>query len=291
METLFPKAGWDKLDEFPDIYPYFRSAFSLKKEYQVLAPTDAMLQVIILMRTLQEIFFGLRYVSFTGIVVPHTGERLDEVLGNLINIWPNHEITFEKEYLGRLNEYCRALESSDSNSAYTKRLYSEIQWIRRLYFFPYYHFETFSQSPISRSSVKPVYSDIRKLRKLLTIVVAGIETGNKIGGAAAGALCEGINNPWDTYKFQVANPISKRLNMLLGSKKRNNAVLVSFSLMVVTILDHITNFEESWAYPADVGPLFRSVDGEGRIPQLGVDEKIDADLIFKQVIKEQRAAK
>jgi hypothetical protein len=290
METLFPQAGWNKLAEFPDIYPYFRSVFRLKKDYEVLAPTDAMLQVIVLIRTVQEMFFGLRYVSFSGIVVPQSNEKLDDALGNLINAWPNHELTFEKEYLTRMTEYCRLLESSDRTSSYTKRLYSEIQWIRRLYFFPYYRFETFSTSPISRNSVKAIYADTRKLRKLFTIVVAGIETGNKNGGAAALAPCEGINNPWDTYNFQVANPVSKRLNMLLGSKKRNNAALVSFSLMVITILDHIMNFEESWAYPQDVGPLFRSVNGEGSIPQFGVDEKIDADLIFKQTVKEQRAA-
>jgi hypothetical protein len=291
METLFPHAGWDKMSEFPDIYPYFRSVFRLKKDYELLAPSDAMLQVIVLTRTLQEMFFGLRYVSFSDILVSQTNERLAEALGGLINNWPNHEITFEKEYLSRLTEYCRLLESSDSTSAYTKRLYNEIQWVRKLFFFPYYRFETFSPSPIPRNSVKAVYPEIRRLRKLLTIVVSGIETGNKNGGAAVKAVCDGIDNPWDTYNFQVANPVSKRLNMLLGSKKRNNAALVSFSLMVVTILDHITNFEDSWAYPADVGALFRSVNGEGNIPQFGVDEKIDADLIFKQVIKEQQAAK
>ncbi|MDR3302962.1 MAG: hypothetical protein LBS86_00950 [Treponema sp.] len=291
METLFPKAGWKSVDEFPDIYPYFRSVFNLKKDYELIAPTDAMLQVVILMQVLQNLFFGLRYVSFTGISLPDTGERLDDALSEIVNNWVNHELFFEKEYLNRLNEYCRLLESSDRTSEHTKRLYNELQWTRRLFFFPYYHFDSLGQSPFPRNNTKVVYTDVRRLRKMLTFVAADVEKANKAGGAPVAAICDTINNPWDAYTFQVANPVSKRLNMLLGAKKRNNATLVSLSLTIVTILDQITNFDDSWAYPADVGPLFRSVKGEGIIPQFGVDERIDADLIFKDVIKEQRAAK
>jgi hypothetical protein len=291
MESLFPHAGWDKLDTYPDLYPYFRDVFNLKKGYELIAPTDALQQALMLMRVMQELFFGLRYASFGVLIVPQSGNRLDEILGGIINNWPNHEVTFEKEYLSRLTEYCRLLESSDRSSDYTKRLYSELQWLRKLYFFPYYHFETFSSPPIPRNSVNAVYPEVRQLRKLLSIVVSSLETANKNGGAEALAHCEGINNPWEPYTFQVSNPISKRLNMLLGAKRRNNAMLVSFTLMVVSVLDHILNREDSWAYPNDLGVLFRSVNGEGIVPQFGVDEKIDADLIFKQVLKEQREHK
>ncbi|MDR2419321.1 MAG: hypothetical protein LBD79_09760 [Treponema sp.] len=291
METLFPHAGWDKLDTYPDLYPYFRGIFNLKKDYELIAPTDALQQVIMLMRVLQELFFGLRYTSFSPLVVPQNGGRLDEVLGDIINNWPNHEIAFEKEYLSRLSEYCRLLESSDRTSTYTKRLYSELQWLRKLYFFPYYQFETFSSPPIPKNSINAVYPEVRRLRKLLSIVVSSIETANKNGGVETLAHCEGINNPWNAYTFQVGNPISMRLNMLLGPKRRTNATLVSFTLMVASVLDHILNCEDSWAYPPELGHLFRSVNGEGNIPQFGVDEKIDADLIFKQVLKEQREHK
>ncbi|MDR1325561.1 MAG: hypothetical protein LBK00_05945 [Treponema sp.] len=291
MESLFPHAGWDKLDTYPDLYPYFRDVFNLKKDYELIAPTDALQQVLMLMRIVQELFFGLRYVSFSPLALPQNGGRLDEMLGAIINNWPNHEIAFEKEYLSRITEYCRLLEGSDRTSAYTKRLYNELQWLRKLYFFPYYHFDTFSSPPIPKNNINPVYSEVRRLRKLLSIVVANIETANKNGGAEALTHCEGINNPWDAYTFQVSNPISKRFNMLLGPKRRTNATLISFSLMVVSVLDHILNCEDSWAYLPDMGPLFRSVNGEGNLPQFGVDEKINADLIFKQVLKEQRERK
>ncbi|MDR1400051.1 MAG: hypothetical protein LBJ41_09035 [Treponema sp.] len=291
IESLFPRAGWDKLDTYPDLYPYFRDIFNLKKDYELIAPTDALQQALILMHIVQELFFGLRYVSFSALIVPQNGGRLDEMLDEIINNWPNHEIAFEKEYLSRLTEYCRLLESSDRTSAYTKRLYNELQWLRKLYFFPYYRFETFSSPPVSKSSISAVYTEVRQLRKLLSIVVADIEAANKNGGAETLAHCGSINNPWDFYTFQVSNPISKRLNMLLGSKRRTNATLVSFTLMVVSVLDHILSCEDSWAYPPELGTLFRSVNGEGNIPQFGVDEKIDANLIFKQVLKEQREHK
>lgn len=291
MESLFPRAGWDKLDTYPDLYPYFRSIFNLKKDYELIAPTDALQQVLMLMRTVQELFFGLRYVSFNSLVVSWGSGHLDDMMGDIINNWPNHEVTFEKEYLSRLTEYCRLLESSDRTSDYTKRLYNEIQWLRKLYFFPYYHFDTFSSPPIPKSSINAVYTEVRQLRKLLSLAVASIEEANKNGGVETLAHCEAINNPWDAYTFQVSNPISKRLNMLLGPKRRTNATLVSFTMMVVSVLDHILSYEDSWAYPPELGPLFRSVNGEGSIPQFGVDEKIDADLIFKQVLKEQREHK
>ncbi|MDR2388963.1 MAG: hypothetical protein LBD89_04150, partial [Tannerellaceae bacterium] len=36
LETLFPKAGWDKIDEYPDFFPYFSSIFDLGKNYALM---------------------------------------------------------------------------------------------------------------------------------------------------------------------------------------------------------------------------------------------------------------
>ncbi|MDR2029544.1 MAG: hypothetical protein LBP93_08410, partial [Treponema sp.] len=91
--------------------------------------------------------------------------------------------------------------------------------------------------------------------------------------------------PWDSYIFQVPNPLSIRLDALLG-KKRNNASLIFFTLAVTVVLDHLVNNENSWAYEERTGPLFRSVDGTGITPLFGVDTKIDADSIFKLSLKQ-----
>jgi len=139
--------------------------------------------------------------------------------------------------------------------------------------------------PFPKQDIIPVYSLVRKLRKTLTGVAMGIEQGVRAGGAAAKAPCNGINNPWERFNFQVPNPVSKRLEMLLSPERRINATLVFFTLSVVSVLDHIINNENSWAYGSRPGPLFRSVRNEGITPMFGVDEKVDAEKMFMDSLK------
>jgi hypothetical protein len=286
LETLFPKAGWDQLSDTADLYPYFQDVFTLKKEYALIAPTDVLLQVAILVRVLEELFFGLRFVSF-GVVTGSDGnpDRVEDVLGPILNNWHFHiDNSFEKEYLPRLAEYCRILESTTGsrNSAYAKRLLNELQWVKRLYFLPYYKFQSAFPPPFQKSEIVPLYPEIRTLRRYLTAVANGIEQGNRHGGAAAKAACNGIDNPWEPYVFQVPNPVSKRLNALLGEGKRSNAALIFFTLAVSVVLDSLVNNEDSRAYDDQGHSLFRSIDGEG------VDTKIDTETLFKQAIKARR---
>jgi hypothetical protein len=290
LEALFPKAGWDRISLYPDLYPYFADIFDLKKGYELLSPTDPLQQIVVLMRILEELFFGLRYVSF-GVVSGADGEseRVDEALGSIIGNWHQYiDISFNKEYLPRLDEYCRILDSAveSRTSSYARRILNELHWTKRLYFLPYYHFESLSPPPFQKKDITPLYPRIRQLRKYLTAVAAGIEQGNKQGGAEANAPCNGIDNPWASYVFQVPNPLSIRLDALLG-KKKNNASLIFFTLAVAVVLDHLVNNENSWAYEERTGPLFRSVDGAGISPLFGVDTKIDADSIFKLSIKQR----
>ncbi|MDR1029454.1 MAG: hypothetical protein LBL76_01120 [Treponema sp.] len=293
LESLFPKAGWDRLSTYPDLYAYFAKTFDLGKGYELIAPTDPLLQVVILMRILEELFFGLRYVTFTSIL--GSGEATDpigQIMEDILEHWRDFEVTFNKEYLDRLQEYCRLLDTSVEarTSPYGKRIYNELQWIKRLYYLPYYKFENKSSSPFKKSSITAVYPEVRRLRRCLSTLAAKIDLSAKQRTAELDAPpCEGIENPWSEYVFQVSNPLSMRLNMLLGKKKRNNASLIYFTLAVATVLDHLVNDYNSWAYEHDDEILFRSVDGAGSIPQFGVDEKIDANALFKQIIKERQA--
>jgi hypothetical protein len=291
LETLFPKAGWDRLSTFPDLYPYFADTFSLKKGYELIAPTDPLQQAAMLMLILEELLFGLRYVMF-GTIEGADGNpvRVEDYLGSIINNWQRYiDLGFNKEYLPRLTEYCQVLENTaDSrNSVYARRTLNELHWAKRLYFLPYYKFESLGPPPFQKRDTTPIYSEVRLLRRYLAEVAQGIEMGNRQGGADAQAPCAGIENPWAAYNFEVPNPVSIRLDALLGPKKRNNAALIYFSLAAATVLDHLINNENSWAYEGRPGPLFRSVNGEGDMPLFGVETKIDADLIFRQVIKQR----
>jgi len=289
LETLFPKAGWDKLEEFPDLYPYFANIYNMKHGYELIPRTDALQQVAVLLHILDDLFIGLRYVNF-GIITGSDGKFLrvsDEILEPLNNWRTYIQDSLSKDYLPRLMEYCRLLENSGDSrmSPYAKKTINELHWIKRLYFLPYYKFESMGPPSLSKKDVVSIYSEVRKLRKYLTIVAKGIEMGMRSGGAAAKAPCEGINNPWEAYNFQVPNPVSKRLDLLLPHEKRINATIIFFSLSTVTVLDHIVNNEISWAYANRPGPLFRSVKDEGITPIFGVDNKLDADQIFKDVLK------
>jgi len=294
LEALFPNAGWNRLRTYPDLFPYFSDVFPVKKGVVLFAPTDPIQQAYFLARILEELFFGLRYTVFGVITGPDGGsERLDEPMSRIINQWQNIiETGFEKEYLSRLNEYCQMLENAAESrtSNYAKRLLNDLRWVKRLFFFPYYHFDSIMPTPIQKNSITAMYPEVRSLRRYLTGVAAGIEQGNRQGGAGKLALCDGISNPWDPYVFQVPNPVSRRLDMLLPPKKRNNASLIFFSLAVTVVLDTLLNDENSWAYDAKNDFFFRSENGEGARPLFGVDTKVDTDLLFKRALKRRQDA-
>jgi len=289
LEALFPKAGWDKLEEHQDLYPYFANIYNLKHGFELLSPTDPLQQVAIMMHIVDDLFIGMRYVNFGAILGPD-GKliRLSEDMSEVTNNWRMYiEDSFLKEYLPRLGEYCRLLENSEEGrmSPYAKKTMNELNWIKRLYFLPYYKFESVGPPPFTKQDVVPIYTQIRKVRKYLTSVAMGIEQGMKAGGAAAKAPCDGILNPWETYNFQVPNPISRRLDMMIPAERKINATLIFFSLSVITVMDYLLNNENSWFYAGRTGPLFRSIRDEGITPIFGVDEKLDADKIFKDSLK------
>ena len=291
LEAIFPKAGWDKLEEYPDLYPYFANVYSMRGGYELIAPADQLQQISVLMNILDDLFIGLRYVNF-GVVTGPNGRpvKVIDELGDIINNWRDGiESSFNKEYLPRLSEYCRMLENSEESrsSIYARKVLNDLHWIKRLYYLPYYKFDSLGPPPFQKQDVIPIYSQVRQIRKYLTAVAVGIEQGIRSGGAAAKAPCDGINNPWEPYNFQVPNPVSKRLDLLLPPERRNNATLIFFTLPTVAILDNIINNENSWAYGSRPGPLFRSIKGEGITPLFGVDNKLDADQIFKDSLKKK----
>jgi hypothetical protein len=289
LEILFPKAGWDDIQNYPDMYPYFANIFNMRRGWGLMAPTDPLLQIAVLMYILEELFYGLRYVNFGTVSIGGVSEHIGDAMASIMTNWHSYiDVGFKKAYLPRLDEYCRILDNpSDSkNSSYAKRLHDELHWTKRLYFLPYYRFESNFPPPANqKTDIIPIFTEARHLRRYLTAVAAEIDQSNRQGGAKTNAHCDGIDNPWAPYSFEVPNPLSVRLDALMG-KKKTNASLVFFTLAAAMVLDHLMNNENSWAYSSDRPlVLFRSVDGQGIAPQFGVDELIDADAIFKQSLK------
>jgi len=280
LEALFPRAGWTRIERFPDFYPYFASVFSFNKGYSLLSPRDPLHQVLVLSQILEELFFGLRYVVVEDVPGEEpVAEPLEEIIAHWHTCLSD---SFDKALFPRLEEYCRLLDNPAESAAseYARHLLNDLHWTRRIYFLPYYRFESSFHAPVDRRHVLPVYPEIRKLRRYLSLLAAGIERGTREGGAEAGARCPGIANPWELYNFQIANPLSTRLDALLG-KRRDNASLVFCCLAVTVVLDFLVNHEESWAYGESPPPMFRSVHEEGQIPVFGVETQVNADALFK----------
>jgi len=290
LESLFPQAGWQQLDSWPDLYPYFADVFDLKKSFEMVSPSDALHQVVILMHILEELFYGLRYVEFgTLSKEDKEEERADLVISRIIHEWHDYlEDSLGKEYLPRLTEYARLVDGSPESrtSNYAKRTLTELLWVKRLNFLPYLRFETsITSHPYRKQDSVPLYAAVRELRKILSGVAAGIEEGIK--NKSSGPF-NGIDNPMEPYNFQIPNPVSKRLDALLGgknSKKKTNAALVFFALSVVVVLDTIINDKESHAYSDPADCPFRSINGEGIKPVFGVDQRVNADTLFKNSLK------
>jgi hypothetical protein len=291
LENLFPKAGWDHIRTYPDMLPYFSDMFKVKKGIALIAPEDPLHQVYFLTRILEELFFGLRYVSF-GSIIGQDGkhERLDEPMSRIINEWQKIlEASFDKEYISRLTEYCSMLENTAESrtSNYAKRIINELHWAKKLYFFPFYRFVSIMPTPFQKNTLTALFPIVRALRRNLTLVAESIEQAMRLGGPDKRPPCDGIDNPWDSYTFQVPNPVSRRLDVILIPKRRTNASLVYIAWSLAIVLDHLMNEENSWAYSAKTEFPFRSEGGEGVRPLFGIDLKIDTDTTFKQAQKKR----
>jgi hypothetical protein len=288
LEALFPKAPWDKMDSFPDFYPYFADVLEIKKNGELIAPEDPIQIALVLSQTLEEILYGFRYIDFSDSL------RDDDSMGSILDKWHDAIMgSFEKNYIPRIAEYAHFFKHSGQNraSTYAVNIASDIHWIRRYYFLPNY--ETLPPTPPSfiKKDVIALYPLIHSLRKDLTACAAAIEAANSAGGSASGADVMGIVNPWDAYKFEIENPLSKRLNMLLGKNQRNNASLIFFTLAIVTVLDNYLCDKNSIAYKANNQILFRHAEQDEMKPVFWVEKQTGTFDIFKKSIDELRKNK
>jgi hypothetical protein len=279
LEQLFPEAGWENLDSFPDLYPYFAKTLSIQKNADIIAPENPMLQALIFLRILEELFYGFRSISFNA-----ADFNLDEINGIIDNLHSSVETIFDRMYIPRLAEYTKLFHDPPSSGmkAYAMKIRTELNYVAHFSLFPLLQIESLNADSFRKKEVDAVSSKIRTLRQAFTRIAASIERAMKAGGAAAGAHCEAINNPWDNYDFAVENPLSKRLNLLLDKKNRSNVSLVFYTISVISVLDYFLNNPDSWAYRTNPDKLFRSLDSKGLEPAVA-PAAIDADAIFKRV--------
>ncbi|MDR2468557.1 MAG: hypothetical protein LBD22_06320 [Spirochaetaceae bacterium] len=283
LEMLFPQAGWQNLKEFPDFYPYFSAILSFKKGCEMFSPQDPTQLALVLSAVIEEMLFGFRSIKFKDSAADTLTPVLDE--WNYV-----FDETFYNTYLRLVDEYVAVLKSSGGNAKtnYAMALINDIFWARRYYLFPLYEYKSGMPPTFSKKDIRSMFALSRRLRNALTNIAADIDIANKAGGAKTAAACKLIENPWDNYIFEIANPISKRLDMLLPKDQRTNVNLIFFVMAAVTLLDNHLNNPASIAYTSDSKAVFRSVNNEGREPILWVDKRTDVNLIFKESLSTRK---
>lgn len=294
LERLFPRAGWSRLDEYPDLYPYFQPLFEFPRGVELISPRDPLQQVVVLIAILQDLLYGFRTIEFGSLRDERGDDQpLQGIMDSLVSSWNVYlDDVVLKQYIPQLYEYCRQIERNPdfAETEYGEKLFADLLWIRKQYVFPY---QTMPQVKGIRSTPKPgvpiLHEHVDDLRDILTRIALDIDSAAKESrsdgprlGRSTGVSCRSMRNPFERYTFQVENPVSRRLDIVLKHRspdsqgrmrmrdRRNNANLVFYTLSVVLVLDYLLNDPDSFYYKAEP-ELFRSIDGQGQEPVYTVD--------------------
>jgi len=274
LAAMFPRAGWEGLKETPDFYAYYQPIFDFPHGFELVPPEDPLMTVYVLTALLQELFYGFRNIDF--------GFMRDE-LENPINVKKDihacldtwHLFTEDvlgKQYIPLLKEYCRRLEQDlrFRGSDYGRKIESELHWIKRYYFFPYYFFEAEQGSrPIFSEHIPKQYETVSVLKLLLSCVAEEIEDSER-------DVLDSVKNPRFPFHFDMETITSRRFAAALTKQggSTENTELIAGTLSILGVLDSLMNDPLSPAYGeegTETPNLFRSEGGKGFIPLYSVE--------------------
>ncbi len=262
MDKLFPESGWKQPDKWPDLYPRFSHLYSLPRGADLIAPTDPLIQIIVLSQALNDIFHGFRSMRF-GLSQDGASVELNLAINDILNDWmlPVDDI-IAKAYLPLLSEYCRLIETEreSQNSAYAAKREADLVWYKRRYFLPLVKGSALAgiQTPRDKD-IKAHFKQARQLKEYISMIALDIDRAIKArqesnlgGGPAASLSCVTIVNPFDTAEFEVENVVSRRLRMILKHegekpKRMTNATLIYYAFSILQVLDYLMNHPNSWA--------------------------------------------
>ena len=158
-------------------------------------------------------------------------------------------------------------------------------------FLPHFKFDQLLlERPTNDSKYRPLFFRTDFLRKIFTTLAARIDKASESKGSVLGIL-----NPWDRYVFDIPNPISKRLDVLLGAKKTENSAatnanLLKYVLCILAVLDWWVNTEESPAYKTKNSAVYRISEKDGG-PAFSVPMRTDQNQLFANSVKAALAKK
>ena len=198
------------------------------------------------------------------------------------------EALFEKLYCKPLVSLVNSVYSQPGyeKSSYGKKSISELLWQMKYHFLPSFKFtQLLLERPADDSKYPHLSTRTDFARKYLSSVVAECDSVRSTRGPV-----QDLKNPWEHYKFDIPNEISKRLDVLLGAQNTtettnaNNANLLKYTLCVMAVLDWWINNESSPAYGADPMKIYRISDEDGK-PAFSVPERNDQKKLFAEAIR------
>lgn len=286
LDQMFPQAGFDRLDEHPDLYPYFQPLFKFADGFNLLSPENPLQVTMVLQYIIENCLKGCRNIVFTETEEPKKGE---ESIQLVIDEWSAYrEEDFEHLYCDPLRDLVNTIyaQSEFEQSHAGKRTINALLWQTTYHFLPSLKFEQLTlERPINESKYRPLFHRTDFARKFLTLVINECDANEKTR-----AQCTLIENPWTHYRFDVPNDISKRLDILLGAQNRSastmatNANLLKYTLCFIAVLDWWLNNPESPAYSTNPMHIWRVSAEDGR-PLFSVPERRDQNKLFVDSIK------
>ncbi len=263
LNNLFPSAGWLDLEKKPDFFPYFHPLYQFKDGFNILSPSNPLQTTIVLLRIIEDFFQGCRNIAFN--INPENPQHseyiiVDDSLQKIISQWSQYrEVLFNKILSTELRDYVNRIYAKNDfkNSKYGKKQLSNWLWQMKYFFHPHLTFEiVFLERPAQDSTYKPLAFRVTQLSRLFNLLIKNASSQEE----------EKMANFSAPYRFDVENPISYRLNILLGgqsSELKNNLNLLKYATHAIMVLDWWLNDKESLAYKETIRIPYRTENEDG----------------------------
>ena len=286
LNRMFPDAGWLRLQDMPDLFPYFQPLYRFEEGFNLLANDNPLQVMIVLLRILEDLFQGCRNIKFDVESNPIMQNAKDN-LSDVLNSWSVYrEELFDKRYAIKLKEYVNAVYSQKdfAKGQFGKKLMSDILWQTKYYFLPYFDFtQILLEKPANDSPYRALCLRTSFVREILTDI---IEQSMKV--ADVHGLVAGVPDIWEPYRFGIPNVASRRLDVLLGAKRKsanaNNMSLLKYTLGIVSVLDWWLNDKMSPAYQC-AGKIPYRVSPDDGDPLFSVPVRNDQNKVFAHSIR------
>ncbi|MBP5567892.1 MAG: hypothetical protein J6X54_01565 [Treponema sp.] len=286
LNQMFPQAGFDALDEHPDMYPYFQPLFKFPDGFNVISPENPIQVTMVLQHIIEECFQGCRNIKFAS---QDNAKQGSDSIQDILDEWAAYrEDSFERLYCEPLVDLTNSVYSQpDFESSHIgKKILNTLLWQTTYHFLPNFKFDKILlERPQDESKYRPLFHRTDFARKYLTLVINECDSKAKTKDKT-----NLVENPWEHYNFQIQNEVSKRLDVLLGAQNKTattsatNANLLKYTLCFIAVLDWWINNPGSPAYTTDPMHIYRISNDDGK-PVFSVPERSDQNSLFVEAIK------